>query len=166
VKHIACSTCFSASISAVSVSRNPAQCPHCAENILTFSPLDGSHAAPFILPSPPRIQASARMPSKCDEPTYPVLRIDNVAWVSSIIEVQFSLQSGHHAANRQGLSAFRGLTARSSSSHTHPTGSYRWQDKRLHGKTFIRILVQLICSISRWRMKKQLGRFSSTDKTH
>ena len=68
----------------MSVSRNSAQCPHCSKGIQTFTALDGKQAKPFaaLPPTRPRPPPVWRLSVHDKIPVYPVLRIDNVAWVS------------------------------------------------------------------------------------
>ncbi|KLT42987.1 hypothetical protein CC85DRAFT_69343 [Cutaneotrichosporon oleaginosum] len=72
---LACPSCFSSSVAAVSVSRGQAKCPACLEVVTSFQPYDGSR---HVGVRPLKRNKIAEEPSKPGHTI--VMRIDNVAW--------------------------------------------------------------------------------------
>ncbi|BEI87800.1 uncharacterized protein CcaverHIS019_0105180 [Cutaneotrichosporon cavernicola] len=72
---LACQSCFSSSVAAVSVSRGQSKCPACLEVVTSFQPHNGSRHIPV---------KSVKRNKISEEPSKPgqavVMRIDNVAW--------------------------------------------------------------------------------------
>ncbi|GMK54344.1 hypothetical protein CspeluHIS016_0109300 [Cutaneotrichosporon spelunceum] len=72
---LACQSCFSSSVAAVSVSRGQSKCPACLEVVTSFQPYNGSRPIP-VKPVQRRIsQGELSKPGQTV-----VMRIDNVAW--------------------------------------------------------------------------------------
>ncbi|KAI9639818.1 uncharacterized protein MKK02DRAFT_40145 [Dioszegia hungarica] len=91
--HIVCSTCFSSSISAVSVTHGPSRCTTCLALVVSFEPVKGfsiQHHTPQSdqeAASPPTTPPSNGVRSSTDTAVEDdgsgktiLLRIDNVAW--------------------------------------------------------------------------------------
>ncbi|BEJ11067.1 hypothetical protein CspHIS471_0104890 [Cutaneotrichosporon sp. HIS471] len=72
---LACQSCFSSSVAAVSVSRGQSKCPACLEVVTSFQPYNGSRNIPV---KPVKRTKILEEPSKPGQTV--VMRIDNVAW--------------------------------------------------------------------------------------
>ncbi|WWC89332.1 uncharacterized protein L201_004253 [Kwoniella dendrophila CBS 6074] len=80
--HIACSSCFSSTLAAVSPDRTYSQCVAYASNITTFERIK---TAPLVLPEPTTLQSSRHfqnytIPTKSEGDESVIMRIDNIAW--------------------------------------------------------------------------------------